>query len=235
MVRLITVASLLSLLFLGGECFAQGLLGKSHVSSQFLLYDTKPDAGFRFDNYSNGWQTQINTPVIWIENEEPLSGVAADFFATLRGVKIDSQSQLGDTNHANSIGGDFGFNVFFHATDRLRPFVTTGMIWNANETDAFVAARPDDPGTPENESKPEMRLTKQSAGATPFFGFGAEADLIDMVALRSSFVFHKGSSRESGVVNELFIRPSKSWFARLSLVIDTSGNRIGGIGGGLCW
>lgn len=119
MIRSFTIASLLCLFFFGGECFAQGLLGKGHVSSQFLLFDTKPDHGFRFDNYSKGWRAQVNAPVIWLENEEPFSGVALDLFASLNGVNLDSQNALGDTNNANSVGGDVGVNLFFHATEHL--------------------------------------------------------------------------------------------------------------------
>ncbi len=222
MFRSITIAFLLGLL-LGSEGFAQGLLGKGHVSSQFLLFDTNPANGFQFDNYSTGWQTQINAPIIWLENEEPFSGVAMDIFATLHGVTMASQNDLGDTNHADSIGGDLGFNVFFHATDHIRPFATAGMLWNSTELNSVIIG------------PPPTTVTTPSTIRKTFFGFGAEVDLIDLVALRSSFVFQVDAQREHEIVNELFIRPSQSWFARLSLVIDTAGNKTGGIGVGLAW
>lgn len=223
MIRSFTIASLLGLFFLGGECFAQGLLGKGHVSSQFLLFDTKPSNGFQFDNYSKGWKAQVNAPVIWLENEEPFSGVALDLFATLNGVNLASQNALGDTNDADSVGGDVGVNLFFHATDHIRPFATAGMIWDTTQLDSATFGIPPTTAT--------TNLTKSEG----FIGLGAEVDLIDWVAWRSSFVYIADGLEEPDIVNELFIRPSESWFVRLSLVIDTSGNKIGGIGAGLTW
>ncbi len=231
MFRSITIAFLLCLL-LGSECFAQGLLGKGHVSSQFLLFDTNLTNGFRFDNYSTGWQTQINAPIIWLENEEPFSGVAMDIFATLHGVTMASQNDFGDTNHADSIGGDLGFNMFFHATEHFRPFATAGMLWNSTELDSVTLARP---AAPPDPPIPETTATTPITTRKTFFGFGAEVDLIDLVALRSSFVFQVDPQIDHDIVNELFIRPSQSWFVRLSLVIDTAGNKTGGIGAGLTW
>ncbi len=221
MFRSITIASLLCLL-LGSECFAQGLLGKGHVSSQFLLFDTKPVNGFRFDNYSKGWRAQVNAPVIWLENEEPFNGVALDLFASLNGVKLDFQDDLANTNQADSVGGDVGVNLFFHATESLRPFATAGLIWDTTQLDSPLAPPP----------QPQTTDFTESEG---FIGLGAEVDLVDWVAWRSSFVFIADSLDEPDAVNEIFIRPSESWFLRLSLVIDTSGNKIGGIGAGLTW
>lgn len=223
MIRLFTIASLLCLVFLGSESFAQGLLGKGHVSSQFLLFDTKPVDGFRFDNYSKGWRTQINAPVIWLENEEPFSGVAMDVFATLNGTKPTSQNDLGDTILADFIGGDVGVNLFFHATDHLRPFATAGMIWATAELDSATIG------------PPATTTTTNLTESEGFIGLGGEVDLINWVAWRSSFVFIANSLDQPDAVNEIFIRPSESWFVRLSLVIDTSGNKIGGIGAGLTW
>lgn len=222
MFRSITIASLLCLLF-GSESFAQGLLGKGHVSSQFLLFDNKPSQGFRFDNYSPGWRAQVNAPVIWLENEEPFSGVAMDLFASLNGVKLDSQNDLGDTNHADTVGGDVGANLFFHATENFRPFATTGLIWSTTELDLTTV------GPPQTSSTNHLTMT---AG---FLGVGAEVDLMDWIAWRSSFVYISDSLNEPEAVNEIFFRPSESWFARFSLVIDTTGNKTGGIGAGLAW
>lgn len=226
MIRSFTIAVLLGLLFLGGECFAQGLLGKGHVSSQFLLFDTKPANEFQFDNYSKGWRAQVNAPVIWLENEEPFSGVAMDLFASLNGVNLASQNALEDTedtNDADTVGGDVGVNLFFHATDHLRPFATAGMIWDTTQIDSATI------GPPPTTAK--TNLTKSEG----FIGLGAEVDLMDRVAWRSSFVYVADGLEEPDIVNDIFIRPSESWFVRLSLVIDTSGNKIGGIGAGLTW
>lgn len=223
MIRSFTIATFLCLCFLGGESFAQGLLGKGHVSSQFLLFDTKPANGFRFDNYSKGWRTQVNAPVIWLENEEPFSGVALDLFASLNGVNMDSQNDLGDTNHSKSVGGDVGVNLFFHATESLRPFATAGLIWDTTQVDSATIGPPATTGTTD--------LTKSEG----FIGLGGEVDLMDWVAWRSSFVYIADGLDEPEAVNELFIRPTESWFLRLSFVIDTSGNKIGGIGAGLTW
>ncbi len=196
------------------------------------MFDSNPANGFRFDNYSTGWQTQINAPIIWLENEEPFSGVAMDVFATLHGDTMASQNDFGDTNHADSIGGDVGFNLFFHATEHIRPFATAGMIWNSTELDSLILERPPMPPAP---PIPETTQTTPIVTRKTFFGFGAELDLIDSVAWRSSFVFQVDPQIEHDIVNELFIRPSQSWFARLSLVIDTAGNKTGGIGAGLAW
>ena len=222
MFRSITIASILCL-SIGGESFAQGLLGKGHVSSQFLLFETKPVNGFRFENYSQGWQAQINAPLIWLENDDPFSGVALDMFATLNGVKLASQNDLGDTNRAASIGGDLGFNLFFHAHEDLRPFATAGVIWDTTRLDSVTVTPP--PTTARTD-------LVESAG---FVGLGAEVDVVDWLAWRSSYVFKADAREEHDIINEVYIRPSQSWFARLSLVIDTGGNKTGGIGAGLTW
>lgn len=225
MFRSITIASLLCLL-LGSEGFAQGLLGKGHVSSQFLLFDTKPSNGFRFDNDGKGWRAQVNAPVIWLENEEPFSGVALDLFASLNGVNLAaSQNDLGDTNVGDSVGGDVGVNLFFHATDHIRPFATAGMTW---DTTRIVPAQPAPPAPPKT-------LPDHQTNSDGFIGLGTEVDLVNSVAWRSSFVFIADGLEEPDFINEIYFRPSQSWFARLSLVIDTSGNKIGGIGAGLTW
>ncbi len=232
MIRSFTIASLLCLFFLGGECFAQGLLGKGHVSSQFLLFDTRPANGFRFDNYSKGWRAQVNAPVIWLENEEPFSGVAMDLFASLNGVNLASQNILGDTNQSNSVGGDVGVNLFFHATEKLRPFATAGMIWDTTTLKSATVLRPEMPPDPEI---PATKTTTDLTKSKGFVGLGAEVDLMDWIAWRSSIVFIADSLDKPDAVNEIFLRPSESWFVRLSLVIDTSGNKIGGVGAGLTW
>lgn len=97
------------------------------------------------------------------------------------------------------------------------------MIWDTTRLNSATIGPPPTTATTD--------LTK-TAG---FIGLGGEVDLMDWVAWRSSFVFIADSLDKPDAINEIFVRPADSWFLRLSLVIDTSGNKVGGIGAGLTW
>ncbi len=84
--------------------------------------------------------------------------------------------------------------------------------------------------------------THSAADTSLLFGIGAEFDINQSIAFRTSVMpdwegNHDGS-HEVSFINELFVNPNDRWFLRLSVLAHVGAgvsNVTGGIGAGVIW
>ncbi len=213
----------LCLCFFAEQATAQGLLGKSSVTVQYLGLHV----GDEFDDFDvdlgNGGRLQANFP-LGIPNDETPWTIGIDAFGIFSGVGFDFDPNTpGLEMSATFLGGDIGAIFYTRATENIRPFVQLGLNW----TNANVEASA--PGFSINDNV--------DSGANLILHGGVEIDVFPAMSVRGSF--GRGTDGLGigtiGFLGEVIVRPGDNWFCRFSSSVDDESNVLGAIGFGYAW
>ncbi|MCX7119934.1 MAG: hypothetical protein NTZ86_08775 [Legionellales bacterium] len=192
-----------------------GLLGKRHASAQLLVgrahvevHDSS--ASLTLNGTGVGWFTQVNAPLLVTENEA-IIGLGIDAFGSLGGSRLSGPGAVSDGIDTSSFnfdsdafGGNVGVNVFYEAAESIRPFVQLGVCFLRTSGSASTST--------------DNFVVSSETNSSLLFGVGAELDVVESIAFRTSVVPALNGSKQVNFVNELFVNPQDRWFLRMSLI-----------------
>lgn len=212
------------LCFFAEQANAQGLLGKSSVTAQYLSLHVGDEFDAFDTDMGNGGRLQANFPLS-IPDEEAPWAIGVDAFGTFSGVGFDFRDPTlpGLEMSTTFLGGDIGAIFYSRATESIRPFVQLGLNWTNAKVEASA------PGFSASDNL--------DSGANLILHGGVEVDLFPAVAVRGSF--GRGTDGlgigTTGFLGEIIVRPGENWFCRFSSSVDNESDVIGAIGLGYAW